>query len=355
MIQTNSYKPFRKIEYDLAHILDKTSSLWPLLKGSEIFITGGTGFFGKWLLASIVWANIHLNTKIKAVVLTRNPEGFQKSIPDLANNPNIELLEGDVINFAFPVGRFSHIIHAATDASANLNAENPLLMFDTIVQGTRRVLEFAVENKTSRVLMISSGGIYGKQSPGGRPFSEKYAGAPDITSHLSAYGEAKRVAELLGAMYAKQHALQVVTARCFAFVGPYLNLDIHYAVGNFIRDGLNGGPIIVKGDGTACRSYMYAADLVVWLLTILLRGESGKAYNVGSDQEISIGALAKLVSNCFPEKQDVRIVGVRKVGALAERYIPDIQLAGNELGLTVEVSLEDAIRRTVKWHTLEAV
>lgn len=350
MVQTNTHKPFARIEADLVHIIEKTSSLWPLLTGSNIFLTGGTGFFGKWLLSTLVWANANLNTKIKVVALTRNPGLFRASFPHLAEHPDIALLEGDVRNFAFPADNFSHIIHAATDASATLNAEDPLLMFDTIEQGTRRVLDFAVANQTGRLLLISSGGVYGQQAPDLLAIPENYSGAPDLCNPHSAYGEAKRVAELLGIIYAKQYGLQVVNARCFAFVGPYLNLDIHFAIGNFIRDGLNGGPIMVNGDGTPRRSYMYAADLVVWLLTLLVRGQAGQAYNVGSDQQVSIAELADTVSNCLPERPEVRVMASHQKGTPIQRYIPDITLAADQLGLTVDVSLKEAILKTIAWH-----
>jgi len=341
----------KKIANDLDAISRATAPLWRLLANSRIFITGGTGFFGKWLLFALDRANRE-GAGIKITVLSRNPRSFLRQYPELADATGINLLEGDVRSFRFPEGEFTHVIHGATDANASLNSENPLLMFDTIVQGTRRVLDFAVQCRAKHFLMISSGAVYGRQPRNLPRLPEHYTGGADIADPLSAYAEAKRAAELLAQLYLHQKELPVIIARCFAFVGPFLNLDIHFAIGNFIRDGLAGGPIVVKGDGTTIRSYMYAADLVVWLLTILLKGQNGAAYNVGSDEEISIAGLAEEVSRAFPQAPEVIIAGKTSPGVAPDRYVPDISLARAELGLEVHGSLAEAIKRTVMWHTL---
>src|SRR5512143_1810314 len=119
------------LKADLNHILDHTRDLWDELRGERIFITGGTGFFGRWLFESLLGANDRLGLGCKAAVLTRSPEACSAKAPHLAHADAVTLLRGDVRNFEFPEGSFSHVIHAATDASAKLNAENPLLMLDT--------------------------------------------------------------------------------------------------------------------------------------------------------------------------------------------------------------------------------
>jgi nucleoside-diphosphate-sugar epimerase len=335
---------------DLDHILERTEALWEEVRGRRIFITGGTGFFGCWLLESFAWANDRLKLKASALALTRNLDAFKEKAPHLAAHPAIRFHAGDVRSFIFPKGGFSHIVHAATESSAALNEKDPLLMFDTIVDGTRRALEFARTCGAEKILLTSSGAVYGPQPPGITHLPEEQPTASVPPESRSAYGEAKRAAETLCALYSKPHGLNAKIARCFAFVGPYLPLSAHFAVGNFIRDGLAGGPIRVKGDGTPYRSYLYAADLAIWLWTILLRGEPCRPYNTGSEEAVTIGELAHQVARCFQPTARVEIACEPQPGKPPERYVPSVQRCALELGLRPAVDLRESLCRTIRWH-----
>jgi dTDP-glucose 4,6-dehydratase len=335
---------------DLDHVLDHTRDLWDELRGQRVFITGGTGFFGRWLLETLFWANDRLCLDLSALVLSRSPEAFRKAAPHLAGHRAIGFHTGDVRAFEFPAGKFSHIIHAATESSAKLNAEEPLIMFDTIVDGTRRTLEFARHCGVRKFLLTSSGAIYGKQPPEVTHIPEDHLGAPDPIDPRSAYGEGKRAAETLCTLFSKQYGIDTRIARCFAFVGPYLPLDVHFAIGNFIRDGLKGGPIVVEGDGTPQRSYLYAADLAIWLWTILFRGQNNRIYNVGSEEGVSISELAHMVAASFSPEVGVIVRGKPDLRKAPERYVPSTARANRELGLAPWISLSAAIARTIAFH-----
>ncbi len=333
---------------DLDECMARTKGLWEELRGQRIFITGATGFFGCWLLETLLWANQQLRLNAQVTILTRNPETLRDKAPHLAEDSAVEILTGDVKTFQFPTGSFSHIIHAATESSVELNQQQPMQMFDTIVEGTRRCLEFALAADTRKFLFLSSGAVYGPQSPEISNVSECSTCGPDLLNTASAYAEGKRAAELLCAMAARNTKLEPKIARGFAFVGPYMKLDAHFAIGNFIRDQLRGDSIRITGDGTSLRSYMYAGDLMVWLWTILFRGTPLRAYNVGSEQAVSIRELAHAVAEALTPTVRVEVLGTPGTGP-AHRYVPSTARAQRELGLSCDVSLPEAIRRTQRW------
>jgi len=335
---------------DLDHVVEHIGPYCEELRKERIFITGGTGFLGCWLLESFAWANERLGLRAKAVVLTRNLEAFQRKAPHLANCPDIRFHIGDVRNFKFPRGRFSHVIQAATEASAKLNTKDLPLMLETMMFGTARALEFAARCGAQKFLLTSSGAVYGKLPADMTHVSEEYIGALDVPLPQLAYGEGKRVSELVCALRESRDGIKTKIARCFAFVGPYLPLDEHLAIGNFIRDALAGGPIVVKGDGTPYRSYLYAADLAIWLWRILLGGVANRPYNVGSRNPLTIAEVAAAVSRALPGNVPVSIAEKPVPGRPPQRYVPDTSRAESELGLREWIGLEEAIRRTAQWH-----
>lgn len=338
------------LSLDLDHILNLTQGLWEEMRDERLFITGGTGFFGCWLLESFAHVNEKLGLNASVLVLTRNSDAFLKKARHLADNPSISFLAGDVRNFQFPKGQFRYIIHAAADADSSHAEEDPLLVFDTIAQGTRRVLDFSRACGANKLLLVSSGAVYGRQPHQLMHISEDHTGGPYPADRRSAYGEGKRVAEFLCSRYGDEFGIEMKIARCFAFLGPYLPLYSNYAVSNFLLDSLSGRPIYIKGDGTPYRSYMYAADLAVWLWTILFIGKKGEAYNVGSEKALSIADLAEIIARTFAP--DAQIVMDKKSDGRTppERYVPSTEKARSELNLQQGIDLEDAIAKTVKWY-----
>ena len=348
MNSTNSINP---LAADLDHILTHTKDLWEELRDQRIFITGGTGFFGCWLLESFLWANDKLNLDCHATVLTRSYDSFRAKAPHLAGHSAVTVVEGNARTFDFPAGMFSHIIHAATEMSPDLQNIDPLLKFTSNIDGTRRVLDFARISGVRKFLFTSSGAVYGKQSSDLTHIPEYYVGAPDTIDPNTAYGQSKRASEFLCAAYTKKYGLQTLIARCFVFIGPGIPLDSNLAVGNFIRDAMNGNPIQISGDGTPYRSYLYAADLAIWLWTILFKGQSCRPYNVGSEKDLTIAQLAQTVANTIAPNLPIQIAKKSINGQPIERYVPMTQRAKTELGLQEFIKLPDAIQRTVQWHT----
>jgi len=311
---------------------------------AKLFITGGTGFFGKALLRHHLLAG--KNSTLQIVVLSRNPHKFLTEYPEFSGHPSIIFLKGDIQKRdMLPWDHnFFHILHAATDSTDGPSL-TPLQRYDQIVDGTRNMLDLAVATGASRFLLTSSGAIYGPQPADLAAIAEDWPGSPPLAEPSRAYAQGKRAAEHLCALVGEQHGLETVVARCFAFVGPDLPLNVHFAIGNFIRDALTADAITVFGDGTPLRTYLEQSDLAHWLLTLLEHGRPGQAYNVGSDEVISIADLAHLVRVILAPDKPVHILGQPNPDAARNRYVPDIRKAKQELGLTLTIALAESIRR----------
>lgn len=318
-----------------------------MLRGQRLLLTGGTGFIGKWLLGTFLYANTALGLGAKILLLSRDVAAFQARHPSLLKAAEIEWIQGDVRDFVIPEAqRCAFVVHAATDVAAN---QSPSCTFDTCVRGTANVLAQMRHINAKRMLLLSSGAIYGSSPPTLARLPEDWIGAPDCLSVTSAYGEGKRASELLCSMAAAEHGLSISIARCFAFVGPYLPMDKHFAIGNFISAALRGIPLQIQGDGTPLRSYLYAADLARWLWVLLFDGQSARAYNVGGEESLSIGTLANRVVNALGSNTPVQIAQTPKPGAPVQTYVPDLQRAATELGLRALIGLDEAIQRTARW------
>jgi UDP-glucuronate decarboxylase len=314
-----------------------------LSKPSTVLWTGATGFFGRSLLRHL---QAHGPGSTEWHLLSRDPEGFSRRWPQLACLPQTTWHQGDITTFsAEQLPPLTHVVHAAAD-STNAGHLTALERFDQNAAGTRHLLEVAISCGATRFLLTSSGGAYGPIPSGRYSVAEDDHWIPDPLLSVSAYGMGKRTAEHLCALYAAAHPIEIVIARCFAFVGPDLPLNSHFAIGNFIRDALTADAITVTGDGTPLRTYLDQSDLAHWLLTLLEHGRSGQAYNVGSDEVISIASLAYLVRDILAPFKSVRISGQPVPDAVRNRYVPDIRKAQQELGLSATVPLAEAIRRS---------
>ena len=339
---------------DLDLILAQTRELWPEARGQRLFLTGGTGFFGCWLVESFCHVNRELALDATVTVLSRDPAKFLAKCPHLAHDPGLVLHAGDVRDFTFPEGEFAYVIHAATESGSRQGADEPLEMLSTILAGTERALKFSMHSGAQKFLLTSSGAVYGRQPADMTHVPETYLGGPDPLDPASVYAEGKRASELMCSLYqkmatAKGVAFEAKIARCWAFCGPHLPLDAHFAIGNFIADVLNGAPISLGGDGTPRRSYLYAADLATWLWTILFRGPALLPINVGSGRDVNIRELAELVAATLAPETPIQIAKQPTPGAAPARYVPSVERAGEVLGLREAVSLEDGIQRTFAW------
>lgn len=344
--------PNASLYRDLEEILERSRGDLLHLRQQRIFLTGATGFIGRWLLEALFHSNDRLALQTHVTILTRNPRRFVEAAPALASRSDLQIIEGDICDETIVerVGTFDAVIHAATPASAEVNRLQPMLMLDTIILGGKNALQIASRTPGAPFLFTSSGAVYGRQPAEIQRVHEDYQGAPDVLAPETAYHEGKRVGELQCAIAAESMGVSAKIARLFAFIGPFLPLDRHFAAGNFIRDALTNDAIKVRGDGTTIRSYLYASEMIMALLAVLVRGATCRAYNVGSDRAITIAALAQTISAASLRRPPVMIEKAPAVYRSHDRYVPSIARISEELGFSSAIGLEEAVRRTLAFY-----
>lgn len=296
-----------------------------------ILLTGGTGFFGK----SIMDYYLRHECNNNYIVLSRKPEVFISQNPQFAGSKHFSFLQGDVRNFQIPDSLLiDRIIHAATPADDTINDNE---MRSIIIDGTAHVLDIAKSKRVKRLLYISSGAVYGKQPDDVERIPETQKCEP-----LTVYGKSKLEAEKM----CLTSGIETIIARCFAFVGKYLPKDKHYAIGNFISDCLHDRSITIQGDGTAMRSYLYADDLVEWLMTAFENGIAGRVYNIGAETAYSIREIAEHVKSALGTGNSIHMLGKTQQHGKVSRYIPDVSRIKSELNVKEKYSFDEMIKRS---------
>jgi nucleoside-diphosphate-sugar epimerase len=338
---------------DCRNVTSWVVSQLDILKNERILITGGTGFIGTWLSEIISFLNDHHNFNTHLYLLSTRANSFRERVPHLAKRPDITLIERDIRNLIDISQDITWIIHAAASPDRRVHASDPLRTIEVIVNGTNSILEYATRlPEIKKILNISSGQIYGTQ-PWEIQLSENYIGSLDCSALNSAYPESKRIAETICAVYRNQHRLPIVNIRPFAFIGPYQRLDRPWAINNFIRDSLSGGPIRILGDGQTVRSYMYPSDMAWWILNILVRGSVGTNYNLGSPEAVTLIELSNKISSQFRHPLNI-VKGISKEYVMgSSKFVPNVDLAMKSLGLKITIDLETAIKRTILWNQLK--
>lgn len=316
------------------------------LRGKTVLITGGTGFFGVWMVSSLISIKRCLAGDLRLIVLSRSPERFLQAHADQHFDRMVEFVQGDVRDFKLDrAQRVTHLVHmATTNAEETFAGEDQLKKLKMLYEGTHNALDQCGKSLES-MLFTSSGVAYGVNA--NALISEGDHSAPSPMDLGSALGLGKLVAEYLVAYYAVKFGYSYSIARCFAFGGQYLPLDIHYAIGNFIRDALNGKDIVIRGDGQDVRSYLYIGDAIAWLLRLLVE-PNNQMYNVGSSQAVSIESLARKIASQAKVPVNVTIRGRRSEGGNFRRssYVPStVKIVEAYPGLAEWTPLEETISK----------
>ena len=318
------------------------------LKNKNVLVTGATGFFGIWMLSIFHELNENYGCNINVTALSRDPENFLKNNPLFVGK--INFIKSDIRNFSIGSKKIDYCFHmATTNALETFNNESQINKIDLLYEGTKNLMEQLISAGVKKIIFTSSGVTYGSLSSQDK-YIESSTEAPITTETSSALGEGKRLAEYVIAYYCDKHKISFNIARCFSFVGPYLPLNIHYAIGNFINDALHEEIITVKGTGNDIRSYLYIADAMIWLFKMLISEIDNKIYNVGSNNKISIRELAIKVKELVSPNKEVIFLNQHKKNDNFERsiYVPNNKKIISDLKVDEWHSIEDSIIKTAK-------
>ena len=318
----------------------------------RIFLTGGTGLFGQWVIALAEWMHRENLAAPRLTVLSR-----RDALPQL---PFVTAHLGTIDSFEFPSGTFDLLIHlAAPSARDTFNGMTDRDKLDQLYAGTSRVLDFTARQVSGRSLFASSGAVYGGfDASHTAPIKEDDRTAPLPSFNGIGLGLGKRVAEFLVMDRVRAGDVDAGIARAFSFVGPGLPTDLHYAIGNFVARAVRGEDIRINGDGLPVRSFMHMGDAMWWLFTILLAGEAGDDFNVGSPEAVTIAELATRVRQVVNPDIAVEVAGASNLSPgnpLNHYYVPDTSKGEAQLGLGILTNLEDALADYAAFLRLEVM
>lgn len=337
------------ISEDLAKIAGSPLP-WERLFGKTVLITGANGFVPAYLVETLLYLNETVHADIRVVALVRNPEKAMRRLGHLADRPDISMVVQDVCD-EYSGERADFIIHAASQASPRFYGQDPVGTFESNVLGTRRMLDVARRSGSEGFLFFSSGEIYGRVEKPEIPVRETDYGYLDPLNVRSCYGEGKRAGETLCACWRAQYGIPIKIVRLSHTYGPGMDLSDGRIFADFVADLVARRDILMKSDGSTRRPFCYLADATAAFFTVLLRGEAGEAYNVGSDVETSVLELAEMLTRLFPERNS-RVV--RQERSSGDPYIPSVVAGGHfdlsrvrALGWEPTTGIEEGFRRTV--------
>ena len=342
-----------RIRHDCMQVLNGREKALDDLRQSELVVIGGTGFVGTWIAEMVAALNDAYEFGIKLSLISRSTDQFASRLPHLANRSDIQLIKSDVRQLGqFPMSA-DWVIHAAANPDVRTHASNPLDTASVIVDGTMSVMRTAERlGRLKKLLYLSSGLVCGSQSDAVAGLAENAPGAPAPDASFM-YPNAKRFAETICSAARAQSRIPVLVVRPFSFVGPYQSLDTPWAQTTFLSDALRGHPIRLQGDGQVVRSYLYGSDAAYWFLRILTAGQSGDVVNVGSPVGISLQDLAKEVAKNFEPSPEIMFNTAPLSMGRSAQLLPNTTHAQNDYGLSVFTPLDEAIKLTVQWHTMQ--
>lgn len=366
MTSSNLIPIDRLIGDDLDDLIRKARPQYEELAGKRLWLTGGAGFLGYYLVLSIGHWNRSASPerRIRLTVL----DNYIRGVPDWlegAKSDEIRLVRHDVTDpLPKDLGDAEYLIHAASIASPMYYRKYPLETIDANVNGLRHMLDYAAGRNRAEpgsfkgMLFFSTSEIYGDPTPDAIPTPETYRGLVSCTGPRACYDESKRLGETICVIYAQTRDVPVSIARPFNNYGPGLKITDGRVLPDFARDALAGRDIVMLSDGSPTRTFCYITDALSGYLKVLVNGRRGESYNIGIEKpEISMRELAERVQKAAGELWGYQGKVIHKpsdekvyLTDNPNRRCPVIEKARTELGYAPEVDADTGIRRTLNWY-----
>ena len=277
------------LETTLAHAVDIEK-----LYGKKVLITGATGTIGSFAADALIHLNQKVKANIRVLLAGRSVEKLQNQF---GNHDNVKYLSYDLnapIEFDEAI---DYVIHAAGNAHPAAFNGDPVGTIVGNIDSTHQLLEYMKNHGGKRCLYVSSGEVYGQGDISLDAFDETYSGYLDILSARSCYPLSKRMTENLCVSYWKQYDIESVIVRPCHTYGPFMTPSDNRAHTQFLHNALSGEDVVMKSAGTQMRSYNYVADCVAGLLTVLVNGNVGEAYNLANPKvRVTIAEFAEKIA-----------------------------------------------------------
>jgi len=337
---------------DLKFITDQLLP-WEKLEGKTILISGAGGFLPAYMVESLMFLNeSRFKIPVKVIGIVRDLQKAWKRFSFYKNSKDLVLIEGDISEYNNIGEPIHYIIHAASQASPKYFGNDPVGTLLPNIMGTFHLLNLARKNPLEGFLFFSSGEVYGETDPAKIPMKETDYGFVDPAVVRSCYGESKRMGETMCVSWHHQYGVPAKIARPFHTYGPGMKLDDGRVFADFVSDVVNNRNIVMKSDGSAIRPFCYLADATAGFFTVLLKGNSGEAYNVGNQNaEISIRELAHIIAALFPEKE-LKVIpyipgkNMNYLKSTISRNCPEISKI-KKLGWEPHYSVREGFKRTI--------
>lgn len=324
---------------------------WEKLKNKSILISGATGLVGSCFIDVIMKHNESgMNCKIYA--LGRNEERAKERFVYCADSSLFEFVAYDISQplVRDDIGTVDYVLHLASNTHPLQYSTDPIGTITTNIFGTYNMLEFAEKHSTTRCIFTSSNEIYGENRGDVEKFDENYCGYIDSNTMRAGYPESKRCSEALCQAFIKQKGMDIVIPRPTRSYGPTMLMSDTKAISQFIRKGIAGEDIVLKSAGTQYYSYTYVADTVSGLMTILLKGECGGAYNIADEaSDITLKDLAAIIAGyvgkrvIFEYPDEVEAAGYSKA---TKARLDSTKL--QSLGWKAKYDIKTGIERTIR-------